>query len=94
MKIRKFSDNNEYRCILYTQIKPRNRHKYDSSHEKAERDRVIQKSNYFFSYSIIGFTYFRDCISVYLTMSLSESVSRSDERSEWRQINSENEPSR
>ncbi len=38
--------------------KPRNRHKYDSSHEKAERDRVIQKSNYFFSYSIIGFTYF------------------------------------
>ncbi|MCR1802671.1 hypothetical protein NQZ86_22325, partial (plasmid) [Escherichia coli O1:HNT] len=27
--------------------KPRNRHKYDSSHEKAERDRVIQKSNYF-----------------------------------------------
>uniref|UniRef100_UPI0019501CC8 hypothetical protein n=1 Tax=Escherichia coli TaxID=562 RepID=UPI0019501CC8 len=27
--------------------KPRNRHKYDSSNEKAERDRVIQKSNYF-----------------------------------------------
>lgn len=38
ISIRKFSENNEDRCILYTQIKPCNRHKYDSSHEKAERD--------------------------------------------------------
>ncbi len=44
--------------VMKKVTKPRNRHKYDSSHEKAERDRVIQKSNYFFSYSIIGFTYF------------------------------------
>lgn len=36
ISIRKFSENNEDRCILYTQIKPRNRHKYDNSHEKAE----------------------------------------------------------
>lgn len=36
INIRKFLENNEYRCILYTQIKPRNRHKYDSSNEKAE----------------------------------------------------------
>ncbi|WP_240111905.1 hypothetical protein, partial [Escherichia coli] len=59
-----------------------------------EYDDLISGTCSHLPYSIIGFTYFCDFISVYLTMSLSESVSRSDERSEWRQINSGNEPSR